>query len=325
MSRADRMKLTLVAIAAAIAVSGRGGYTQADIQPVNDVPNPFRTIAPFGQLPAGRTWGSTATADLDPDGKSIWVGERCGGNSCAGSTSDPILKFDQSGKLLKSFGAGQVLFAHGINVDKEGNVWVTDERGPTPAELEKFPATKTLGHTVTKFSPDGKVLLTLGKGGVAGNPPEALTEPCDVLVLPNGDVLVAEGHSGQGDNATPGTVARISKFTKDGKFIKSWGKWGSGPGEFKTPHALAIDSRGRLFVGDRGNMRIQIIDLDGKFIAEWKQFSRPSGIYIDKKDTIYVADSESNGVAPHPGWKRASGSAAPRTARSCSSFPILTR
>jgi hypothetical protein len=98
-------------------------------------------------------------------------------------------------------------------------------------------------------------------------------------------------------------VARISKFTKDGKFIKSFGKLGSGPGEFRTPHDLAMDSQGRLFVADRGNMRIQILDQDGKYLAEWKQFSRPSGVYI-RNDLIYVADSESNGVAPHPGWKR---------------------
>src|SRR5262249_24806966 len=151
--------------------------------------------------------------------KSIWVGERCGANSCAGSTADPIMKFDQAGKLLKSFGAGQVLFAHGIDVDKDGNVWVTDERGPTPQELEKFPNTKGLGHTVIKFSPDGKILLKLGTGGVAGDPPTALNEPCDVLIAPNGDILVSEGHSGQNEKIPPGTVARISKFSKDGKFI----------------------------------------------------------------------------------------------------------
>ncbi len=304
MSRPDRVRLTLVAIVAVIAMSGGKGYAQADVAPVNDLPNPYRTIAHWGMLPDGRTWGSTATADLDPDGKSIWVGERCGANSCAGSTVAPVLKFDPSGKLLKSFGTGMLIFPHGMYVDKDGNVWVTDQRGPTPQELEKFPGTKALGHTVTKFSPDGKVLLTLGKGGVAGDPPDALNEPCDVVIAPNGDIIVAEGHSGQSEKIPPGTVGRISKFTKDGKFIKSWGKLGSGPGEFRTPHALAIDSRGRLFVGDRGNMRIQIMDLDGKYMTEWKQFSRPSGIFIDKKDTIYVADSESNGVAPHPGWKR---------------------
>jgi len=149
------------------------------------------------------------------------------------------------------------------------------------------------------------VLLVLGKPGVAGNPPDALTEPCSLVTAPNGDIFVTEGHSGQLENANAATVSRISKFTKDGKFIKSIGTWGSGPLEFKTPHDIAMDAQGRLFVADRGNMRIQILTHDGAFIAEWKQFSRPSGIAI-RDEMIYVADSESNGmpVATHPGWKR---------------------
>jgi sugar lactone lactonase YvrE len=156
---------------------------------------------------------------------------------------------------------------------------------------------------VVKFSPDGKVLLTLGKPGVAGDPPDALNEPCDVVTAPNGDIFVADGHSGQNANVPLTTVARIVKFSRDGKFVKAWGKLGSGPGEFKTPHGLAIDSRGRLFVADRGNNRIQIFDQDGKFLDEWKQFSRLSGIYIDRNDVLYGTDSESS-TTRNPGWKR---------------------
>jgi DNA-binding beta-propeller fold protein YncE len=145
--------------------------------------------------------------------------------------------------------------------------------------------------------------MTIGTPGTAGNPPLALTEPTSVLVAPSGDIFISEGHSGQAENAPPETVARISIFAKDGRFLRSFGKLGSGPAEFRTPHDLAMDARGRLYVADRGNMRVQILDQAGRFIAEWKQFGRPSGIYI-RGDTIYVADSESNGVAPHPGWKR---------------------
>ena len=141
------------------------------------------------------------------------------------------------------------------------------------------------GHQVFKFSPDGKVLMTLGKAGVAGNGPDEFNAPSAVLVAPNGDIFVADGHGRE-------TNARIVKFSKDGKFIKTWGKKGSAPGEFDIPHALAIDSQGRLFVGDRQNNRIQIFDQDGKFLDQWTQFSRPSGIFIDKHDVIYVADSE---------------------------------
>ena len=146
--------------------------------------------------------------------------------------------------------------------------------------------------------------MTLGKAGVAGNPPDALTEPNDVVTAPNGDIYVAEGHSGQNNNAPPDTVARISKFTKDGTFIKSFGKLGSAPGEFRTPHALAFDSLGRLFVGDRGNVRLQIFDQDGKFLDQWLQFSRLSGIYIDKNDMLYGVDSESSETSHPGGWKR---------------------
>src|SRR2546425_10113172 len=159
------------------------------------------------------------------------------------------------------------------------------------------------GHTVVKFDPDGKVLMTIGRPGVAGNPPDALTEPCSIVVAPNGDLFVAEGHSGQQPDAAPDTVARISRFTKDGKFIRSFGRLGSGPAEFKTPHDIAMDAEGRLLVADRGNYRIQILDQAGRFIAEWKQFGRPSGVYL-RDGLIYVADSESNGVAPNPGWLR---------------------
>lgn len=130
-----------------------------------------------------------------------------------------------------------------------------------------------------------------------------LTQPNDVVTAPNGDIFVGDGHSGQNATAKPDTAARIVKYDKAGKFIKEWGKWGSGPGEFKTPHGLAFDSRGRLFVADRGNVRIQMFDQEGKFLGETKEFSRLSGIYIDKNDTLYGADSESSPTS-NAGWKR---------------------
>jgi sugar lactone lactonase YvrE len=311
------MRLARAIVVAAVALSGWRAFAQASVAPTNDLPNPYQTVAGYFKLPAGRTWGSTSAVDVDKDGKSIWVAERCGQNSCADpatgkmSPLDPVLKFDASGTLVKSFGAGMIAFAHGIYVDRDGNVWVTDanDNRPRPARGAPAGATppapdKLVGHQVIKFSPEGKVLLTLGKAGVAGNPPDALTEPNDVVTAPNGDIFVAEGHAGQNTNAPPDTVARISKFTKDGKFIKSWGKLGSGSGEFRTPHSLAFDSRGRLFVADRGNVRLQIFDQEGKFLTETKAFSRLSGIFIDKNDMLYGADSESS-LTSHPGgWKR---------------------
>lgn len=272
--------------------------------PVNDKPNPYRTEEGWAKMPAGRTWGSTSAVEIDRDGTSIWVAERCGANSCLNSMLDPILKFDATGKLVKSFGAGLMIFPHGIFVDHEGNVWVTDgqdnaprrPRGaPADAPLPPAPAT-VIGHQVFKFSPEGKLLLTLGKLG-GGKGSDFFFQPNDVLVAPNGMIFVAEGHGG--DNA------RVLKFSPDGKLVKQWGKKGTGKGEFDQPHALALDSRGRLFVGDRSNDRIQIFDQEGNWLDEWTQFSRPSGIYIDAQDNIYVADSESGSVEPaHKAWVR---------------------
>ena len=279
---------------------------QATMAPVNDPPNPYRTIEGWAKMPAGRTWGATSAVDIDKDGVSIWVGERCGQNSCLNSNLPSILKFDANGNLVKAFGEGMLIFPHGIHVDHDGNVWVTDgqdnlpRRGrgaDTTAPLPP-PPEKLVGHNVYKFSPDGKLLMTLGKPGGAREP-EFFYQPNDVLVAPNGDIFVAEGHA-SGANAN----ARILKFDKTGKLIKTWGKRGTGPEDLDQPHALAMDSRGRLFVGDRGNNRILIYDQEGKLLDTWYQFSRPSGIWIDRNDVIYVADSESGSVSRGPDGQR---------------------
>jgi sugar lactone lactonase YvrE len=213
---------------------------------------------------------------------------------------DPIQKFDETGKRLRSFGGGMFVWPHGLHVDRDGNVWVADARRPTPEELKKFPREKDKGSVVVKFSPEGKVLMTLGKFGVAGNPPDALTDPTNVVTAPNGDVYVAESHMNVED---PNLVARISVFDRTGKFIKTFGKAGTGPGEFRTPHALAFDSRGRLIVADRHNHRIQILDKNGNYLGEYKEFGRVSGVIVDKNDTIYTSDSESTPKS-HPGWRK---------------------
>ena len=254
----------------------------------NDLPNPYRTGVSWGQLPEGRKWGSTASVTTAPDG-TIWVTDRCGnsgagGTTCGGPSAgvNPIFQFDTSGKMLKTFGAGLFVSPHKLSVDKEGNLWLADNGG----------------HQVFKLSPEGKVLLTLGKKGVAGTGLDEFDAPTDVAVAANGDIFVGDGHSGGG---TATGNARIVKFDKNGKFLKTWGKKGMGAGEFDVIHTLAFDSRGRLFVGDRQNNRIQIFDQNGKFLAQWFQFGRPSGIYIDKNDVIYVADSESRDARSNTG------------------------
>ena len=256
--------------------------------PAEDQPpaaEPYSIEEGWAKLPEGREWGATSAVYPADDG-NLWVGERCGQNSCLDRDEvDPILLFSPSGELLKSFGAGLIVWPHGIHVDSQGNVWIADARG----EGDK-------GHQVFKFSPDGELLMTLGKAGLAGEGEDTFNGPSDVLVAPNGDIFVADGHGADGNN-------RIVKLAPDGSFIKAWGQTGYGPGEFRDPHALAMDSQGRLYVGDRANSRIQIFDQEGELLAQWTQFGRPSGIYIDSNDIIYVADSESN-TRSNPGWKR---------------------
>ncbi|MBR9989836.1 MAG: hypothetical protein KFH98_08785 [Gemmatimonadetes bacterium] len=244
----------------------------------------------WGQLPEGRTWGAISAVYPGPDGRTIWVAERCGLNSCVGrSDVAPVLRFDLDGRLLKSFGAGMIAWPHGMYVDRDGNVWVTDAAG-----IGSIP--EGVGHVIHKFSPDGELLMTLGRKGVAGDGPDVFRQPSDVLVAPNGDIFVADGHGTGGNN-------RIMKFSADGRFLMQWGSTGEATGEFRDPHALAMDSQGRLFVADRGNSRIQIFDQDGGHLATWTQFGRPSGLFIDSSDVLYATDSESN-TRRNPGWRR---------------------
>ena len=271
--RHSRLMWLLIGVAtlfAGLMVAGPG----ADAQSVTS--NPFRPTYGWGELPAGRTWGSTSAVDIAADG-NIWVAERCGANTCVGSKADPILLFTKEGKLVRSFGAGLIAWPHGIDVDHEGNVWVTDAWAAKAT---------TTGHAVLKFSPDGKLLMTIGVPGTAGDPPKHLSRPSDVLVAPNGEIYIAEAHDQ--------SRSRITKWAANGSYLETWGEEGYGPKQFRDPHALAMDSQGRIFVGDRFNNRIQIFDQKGTFLAIWTQFGRPSGIFIDRDDKIYVADSESS-------------------------------
>jgi sugar lactone lactonase YvrE len=328
---------------AGAAGAGSRAFAQAKVEPVNDRPNPYALAPNFFKLPAGREWGATSAVDIDRDGRSIWVAERCGGNSsCLSNPVDPILKFDASGNLVTSFGRSLIVSPHGIHVDREGNIWVTDYqddatggraalsgaapaargRGAAPAgrgdvagrggaagggraggggqaagrgaplPIPRPGATK--GHQVHKFSPDGKLLLSIGKPGGA-DAPDCCWQPNDVITNEKGEIFVAMVH---------GAGGRIMKFAPDGKkLLRTWGEPGNGPGQFSTPHSLAFDSKGRLFVADRGNVRIQIFDQEGKFLEEWKQFSRISGLYITRDDMLYAADSESSATS-NPGWLR---------------------
>jgi DNA-binding beta-propeller fold protein YncE len=261
------------------------------------LPNPYRMVEAWAQLPGGRPMGAVGKVTIDPDGRHVWAVVRCEpladparfGDECRDSKADVVYKFAPDGKVVTSFGGSMFIWPHGIDVDREGNVWVTDA-----VASNRTPPGDKRGQQVVKFSPQGKVLMTLGTPGMAGSGPAHFNSPSDVVVGPSGDIFVADGHNENGNN-------RIVKFSKDGTFIKAWGRTGYGPGEFRTLHAIAIDARGRLFVGDRFNNRVQLFDQDGKFLAQWTQFGRPSGIFFDSRDRIYVADSESDDVQ-NPGW-----------------------
>jgi DNA-binding beta-propeller fold protein YncE len=296
--------LLMLQDAAVRAQQQRGGTAQTDkVQPVNSGANPYRVIRDWARLDLeARPWGGSNGVAIDQDGRSVWATDRCSPGTtpgCLGSQGNPVHHFDESGKEIRSFGAGMFVWPHGIHVDRDGNVWVTDSRAPNAEDLKKFPGEDKKGSVVFKFNRDGKILMTLGKPGVKGNPPEALTEPTDVVTDPaNGDVYVAESHTNVTD---PDLVGRISVFDRTGKFLRTIGRTGTGPGEFRTPHALEFDSRGRLIVADRHNHRIQILTRDGTFIGEYGEFGRTSGLAVDGNDVIYTADSESS-ESTHPGW-----------------------
>jgi sugar lactone lactonase YvrE len=254
-------------------------------------------------------WGSSAGVEIDPIDGNIWAYERCGAGaladdrvSCDSNPVDPIFKFDRNtGEVLANFGGGLMVTPHGIHVDREGNVWVTDFAGN---------AEGTKGHQVHKFSPRGELLMSLGTAGKAGSGPDQFNQPNDVIVAPDGSIFVSDGHSGQGMTSNEamqkgresGATARIIKFSPDGTRLKEWGQIGVRHGEFRTPHAMAFDSQGRLWVVDRGNHRIEIFDQEGNYLESRYMYGRISGIFITRDNMVYAIDSESS-PTNHVGWR----------------------
>ena len=293
---------------ATLAQLQRGGTPATDrVTPVNSAPepSPYRGIRDWAELTIEqRPWGGTNNVAIDLDGTTVWAVDRCTAPispGCLDTRSNPIHHFDATGREIESFGGGMFAWPHGLHVDGDGNIWVTDARTPTADEIAKFPDARNKGNFVRKFSPDGKVLMTIGTPGRRGNPPNALTEPTAVITDPaNGDVYVAESHM---DVADPSLVGRISVFDKAGKFLRTMGKAGTGPGEFRTPHALAFDSKGNLVIADRHNHRVQLLTKSGKFLREYDDFSRVSGLAVGPNDVLFATDSESTD-AVHPGWSR---------------------
>jgi hypothetical protein len=297
------ISFALILIIASLGLEARAQQTQYPKQ--STLPNPYRLEENWPTLPInmnGGAWGELIRADIDPKG-NIWVFHRCfntepaGYATCVGRTEPPILEFDPSGKLLTSWGSGLFAFPHGFTVDRRGNIWASDANKDETVlgKSAKDSHGVVRGHQVFKMNSAGKVLMTLGKEGVAGNGTDTFDQPTGIAIAANGDIFVTDGH-GKND--------RVVKFSKAGKFIKAWGHHGSGPGEFDQPHDISIGgSLDHVFVADRSNSRVQVFDLDGNFIAAWKQFGRPSAVYVSNDDTLYVSDSQSNSTI-NPGYPR---------------------
>ena len=277
-------------------------------------PNPYRPVEglqagagpgrigqPWATLPDGRLMGSPGGIEVDVDGEHLWAIVRCGNDGtprgsqtyCDDSDLDPIVRFRPDGTVDRMFGRRMFSWPHGIHVDADGNVWVT-EAGASDDEARA--AGRVFGHQVFKFSPEGEVLMTLGEAGVPGDGPTHFDAPSDVVTAPTGDIFVVDGHGTDGNN-------RIVKLDRDGTFITEFGGTGYGPGQLRGPHAIAMDAEGRLFVADRQNQRIVIFDQEGNYINRWTQFGMPSDIVIDATGRIYVADSESD-TTQNPGWEK---------------------
>lgn len=314
------MKKICVAVVAALAllhvgssaVLAQSGTSGSEVNAVTGEglpdPNPTR-IGNWATLPEGRAWGSTAGLDMDQTDGHVWGYERCGSGSaggpgvnCDSNPVAPIFKFDRhTGEVLANFGAGVMVTPHGIHTDAEGNVWVTDFSVNDAG---------TKGHQVHKFSADGELLMSLGTAGQAGSEPGQLNQPIDVIVAPDGNIFVADGHAGQNlttdaqmDEArAAGLTGRIVKFSANGEYILEWGEIGTDHGQFRTPHAMEFDAQGRLWVADRGNHRLEIFDQEGNYLESRYQYGRISDLYITDDQMVYAIDSESNRLR-HINWR----------------------
>jgi DNA-binding beta-propeller fold protein YncE len=294
MSSSNAQRIAIITISLIFVCAG--AQAQTTYPSPRELPNPYRLVDGWPAIPKsmnGGHWGEVIRVHVAPNG-NIWVFQRCfnvvppGHATCInrGTANPPILEFNPAGTLIRSFGAGLYAYPHGFTVDPQGNLWTTDvnDEAAVLGMSAKNAAGVLMGQEVLKLSPEGRVLMTLGKEGVSGNGPDTFDRPTGVAIGANGDIFVTDGHSPNAHNN-----ARVLKFTRDGKFIKSWGQKGAAPGDFDEPHDIFIGgTQNRVYVADRKNARIQVFDQDGKFIAAWKQFGEPSSVFVGKDDTIYV-------------------------------------
>jgi DNA-binding beta-propeller fold protein YncE len=262
MERALNLRiLILAAVLAPIAVA----VMKPSFVAASQTTGTYQLSPDWAKLTDGTVWGQMPAVGVDAKG-----------NVYAFQRAEPaqVMVFDSQGKYLRSWGKDQFEFPHGLTVGPDGSVWVADKKR----------------EQVLKFTPEGRLLMTIGQRDVTGNATSenAFNGLSDMAIASNGDIFVSDG-----ENSAPGVAPfnnRVVKFSKDGKFIKFWGRKGDGQGEFSVPHAIAVDSKGRVWVGDRGNKRLQVFDQDGKYLDQMTQFGAPASIFIGKDDTLYVGD-----------------------------------
>lgn len=232
------------------------------------------------QLPAGEVLGQVSGVGVDPNGDVLafhrgsrpWMADPA---QAGPIREDAVWRINgKTGRVTGRWGAHTFLLPHGLTVDHRGHVWLTDVGR----------------HQVFEYTGDGRLLREWGVKGVGGDDEQHFNKPTDVAVLPDGSFYVSDGY----------VNSRVLKFSANGRVQFTWGRKGTGPGEFVVPHGIAVDRAGKVYVADRQNDRIQIFTPDGKFLGQWKDpaFGRPYGIRIGPDGLIYVADGGEQPTAP---------------------------
>src|SRR5262245_903958 len=221
----------------------------------------YRLIDHWAQLPPGVEWGVMTAVGVDAN-DNVFAFQRS-------EPTSKVMVFDAHGKYLETWGDSAFTYPHGLRVLSDGFVWIADRQM----------------QQVLKYSPHGQLLMSLGQKGVAGDnsSTDKFNGASDVLTAPNGDIFVSDGEGGN---------SRVVRFAKDGRFINAWGSKGAGQGQLNTPHNIAMDSKGRIWVCDRGNKRLQLFDQNGAYLDQMTQFGTPAAIFITKNDIVFVAASE---------------------------------
>ena len=282
-----------VPLSAQIGAGGLSEERQAEIQkmselsrrPTSTMPNPYRMLENWPTLPAGMEWGA-AIGIIPDDTGGTWMLFR---------SEPPVLYINADGQVTKSFGEGTIVQAHGFCMDQDENLWAGDS-GPFGDD----PSSRGRGFQIHKFSQDGELLMSLGQAGVSrADEADTFIGPTACTVAPDGNIIIADGHWPRPSTAQQ-DGDRIVVVTPDGEFVREVGRLGAGPGEFMGPHSLALDANGRLFVADRSNNRIQILDRNLNFVDDWRHFGRPSGVTVLDDGALVVSDSESGAPIPGP-------------------------